>query len=115
MIALLANPPAPLALRVDLLEFRKSRPPPQTLPELILKLHKVIATPASRAEQVRVAKRSLLHAIADLKQSRLPGVAHRPSLGQKIHAKDPLRLGHGNTIASGVLAKLQEYHETNQN
>ena len=86
MIALRANPPAPLALRVDLLEFRKPRPPP-ALPELILKLHKIIANPASRAEQVKVAKRSLLDAIADLKQTQLPGAARRPSLRHKVHAK----------------------------
>ena len=69
MIALLANPPAPLALRVNLLEFRKPRPPP-ALPERIWKLHKVIANPESNAEQVKMAKRSLLDAIADSKQSR---------------------------------------------
>ena len=70
MIALLANPPAPLALRVNLLEFRKPRPPP-ALPELIWKLHKVIANPESNADQVKMAKRSLLDAIADSKQFRL--------------------------------------------
>jgi len=70
MIALLANPPAPLSLRVDLLAFRKPRPPP-ALPELIWKLHKIIANPASPAEQVKIAKRSLLDAIGDSKQSRL--------------------------------------------
>ena len=70
MIALLANPPAPLALRVDLLAFREPRPPP-ALPELIWKLHKIIANPASPAEQVKIAKRSLLDAIGDSKQSRL--------------------------------------------
>ena len=64
MIALLANPPAPLALRVNLLEFRKPRPPP-ALPELIWKLHKIIANPASPAEQVKLAKRSVLDAIGD--------------------------------------------------
>jgi hypothetical protein len=114
MIPLLTNPPAPLALRVDLLEFSKPRPPP-TLPELIWKLHKIIANPASRAEQAKMAKRSLLDAIAHLKQSQLPGAARRRSLRQKVDAKDPLRLGHDNTVASGVLAKIQDYHETNQN
>ena len=70
MIALLANPPAPLALRVNLLEFRKPRPPP-ALPKQIWKLHKIIANPASPAKQVKIAKRSLLDAIGDSKQSRL--------------------------------------------
>lgn len=70
MIALLANPPAPLALPVDLLEFKKPRPPP-VLPELIWKLHQVIANPEFNAEQVKMAKRSLLDAIAELKQFRL--------------------------------------------
>ena len=64
MIALLTNPPAPLSLRADLLEFRKPRPPP-ALPELIWKLHKIIANPASPAEQVKLAKRSVLDAIGD--------------------------------------------------
>ena len=70
MIALLANPPEPLPLRADLLAFRKPRPPP-ALPELIWKLHKIIANPASPAEQVKLAKRSLLDAIGDSKHSRL--------------------------------------------
>lgn len=70
MIALLANPPAPLPLRVDLLEFRKPRPPPAPR-GLIWKLHKIIANPASPAVQVKIAKRSLLDAIGDSKQSRL--------------------------------------------
>ena len=70
MIALLTNPPAPLPLRADLLAFRKPRPPP-ALPELIWKLHKIIANPASPAEQVKLAKRSVLDAIGDSKQSRL--------------------------------------------
>jgi len=64
MIALLTNPPAPLSLRADLFEFWKPRPPP-ALPELIWKLHKIIANPASPAEQVKIAKRSLLDAIGD--------------------------------------------------
>ena len=70
MIALLANPPAPLSLRVDLLAFRKPRSPPALL-KRIWKLHKIIANPASPAEQVKIAKRSLLDAIGDSKQSRL--------------------------------------------
>ena len=70
MIALLTNPPAPLPLRADLLEFRKPTPRP-ALPELIWKLHKIIANPASPAEQVKIAKRSVLDAIGDSKQSRL--------------------------------------------
>ena len=73
MIALLANPPALLALRADLLEFRKPRPAP-TLLKQIWKLHKIIANPASPAEQVKIAKRSLLDAIGDSKQSRLPNI-----------------------------------------
>ena len=73
MIALLANPPEPLPLRVDLLEFRKPRPSP-ALPELIWKLHKIIANPASPAEQVKIAKLSLLDAIGGSRQSRLLNV-----------------------------------------
>lgn len=68
MIALLANPPAPLALHVNSLEFRKPQPP-SALPELVWKLHQVIANPESNAEQLKMAKRSLLDAIADSKQS----------------------------------------------
>ena len=74
MIALLASPPAPLALRVNLLEFSKTRPPP-ALPELMWKIHKVIANPESDAEQVKIAKRSLLDAISDSK--RIPTPEHR--------------------------------------
>jgi hypothetical protein len=88
MIALLANPPAPLALRVDLLEFRKPRPPPP-FPELILKLHKIIANPASHAEEVKIAKRALLDAIGESKQSPLAGAARRPSPRQRVDAKHP--------------------------
>ena len=107
MIALLANPSAPLALRVDLLEFRKPRPPPP-FPELILKLHKIIANPASHAEEVKIAKRALLGAIGGSKQSPLAEAARRPPLWQRVHAKHPQRLGQDNNIASGALAKLQE-------
>jgi hypothetical protein len=79
MIALLTNPSALLPLRVDLLEFRKPRSP-ATLPEPISKLHKIIANPASPSEQIKTAKRSLLDATQDSKQSRLLNIV----LQQKI-------------------------------
>jgi hypothetical protein len=67
MIALLTNPPAPLALRVDLVKLRNPRPPP-SFPELIFKLHKIIANPESRAEEVNIAKRALLGVIGQPKE-----------------------------------------------
>jgi hypothetical protein len=103
MIALLANPPAPLALRVDLLEFRKPRPPP-TFPELILKLHKIIANPASRPEDVKIAKSALLRAIATSKQFSPTGAASRPSLQPKV---EPPQFVQGRTPPF-AFAKLQK-------
>ena len=68
MIALLANPPAPLALRVDLLAFKKPNRPP-SFSELIWNLHQVIVNPTSHAEEVKVAKRDMLRVIGKAKQS----------------------------------------------
>ena len=90
MIALLANPPAPLpplALRVDLLAFRRSKRT-QTFSELIWKLHQIIVNPASHAEEVKVAKRDMLRVIGKEKQSpQMPGSAvalrFRPESTQK--------------------------------
>ena len=107
MIALLANPPAPLALRVDLLAFRRPKRT-QTFFELIWKLHQIIANPASRAEEVKIAKRALMGAIGELKQFPPAEAARRPSVRQRVDAKQPQRLGQYNNIASSALAKLQE-------
>ena len=107
MIALLANPPAPLALRVDLLAFRRPNRTP-SFSELIWKLHQIIVNPASYAEEVKVAKRALMGAIGELKQSPPAEAARRPSLRQRVNAKQPQRLGQDNSIASSALAKLQE-------
>jgi hypothetical protein len=79
MIALLANPPAPLALRADLLAFRR---PNRTLSfsELIWQLHQIIANPASHAEEVKVAKRDMLRVIGKKKRSpKMPGSTVVPS------------------------------------
>src|SRR4029077_18827569 len=73
MIALLANPPAPLALCVDLLGFRR-RKRTSTFSELIWKLHQIIAHRASRAEDVKIAKRALLRTLRQTKQfPQMPG------------------------------------------
>ena len=77
MIALLTNPPVPLALHIDLLKFRNPRPLP--IPELIFKLHKIITKPESRAEEVKIAKRALLGAIGQSKHFSQAGIS-RPSL-----------------------------------
>ena len=68
MIALLANTPAPLALRVDLLAFRRPNRTP-SFSELIWRLHQIIVNPASHAEAVKVAKRDMLQVIGKAKQS----------------------------------------------
>jgi hypothetical protein len=83
MNASLTNPPVPLALHIDLLKFRNPRLPP--IPELIFKLHKIIAKPESRAEEVKIAKRALLAAIEQSKHFSQAGIS--PSLkksGSKI-------------------------------
>ncbi len=87
MIALLANPPAPLALRVDLLAFRRPNRTP-AFSELIWQLHQVIVNPASHAEDVKVAKRDMLRVIG--KPKRLPKCRSRqsfPVLVQNQHRK----------------------------
>jgi hypothetical protein len=78
MIALLANPPAPLALRVDLLAFRRPNRTP-SFSELIWQLHQIIVDPASHAEEVKVAKRDMLRVIKKAKRSpKMPGFAVVP-------------------------------------
>ena len=78
MIALLANPPAPLALRVDLLAFRRPNRAP-SFSELIWQLHQVIVNPASHADEVKVAKRDMLRVIGKAKRSpKMPGSAVVP-------------------------------------
>jgi len=75
MIALLANPPAPLALRVDLLAFRKPHRTP-SFSELIWQLHEIIVNPASHAGEVKVAKRVMLRVIGKTRPAPdLPGSA----------------------------------------
>jgi hypothetical protein len=77
MIALLANPPAPLALRADLLAFRRPNTTP-SFSELIWKLHQTIVNPTSHAEEVKVAKRDMLGVIGKAKQSpNMPGQDRR--------------------------------------
>jgi hypothetical protein len=88
MIALLANPPAPLALRVDLLAFRRPNRM-QSFSELIWKLHQIIVNPSSHAEEVKIAKRKMLRAIGEAKRSpKMPGSSvvrrFRPEPTQKI-------------------------------
>ena len=78
MIALLTNPPVPLALRVDLLEFRKSKPSSSS-PALIFKLHKIIANHESRAEEVKIAKRALMGAIGRSNQFSQAGATYPPA------------------------------------
>jgi hypothetical protein len=104
MIALLANPPAPLALCIDVLEFRKPRPPPQ-YPELIFKLHRIIANPASRAEEVKIAKCALLRAIGASKQFSPTGAASPPSLRPRV---EPPQFVYDKDTTSFALAKLQK-------
>jgi hypothetical protein len=87
MIALLANPPAPLALRVDLLAFRRPNRTP-SFSELIWKLHQIIVNPTSHAEEVKVAKRDMLRVMGKAKQSpNMPNSAvvsrFRPESTQK--------------------------------
>ena len=75
MIALLANPPAPLALRVDLLAFRRANRM-QSFSELIWQLHQIIVNPASHVEEVKVAKRDMLRVIGKTKRlPKMPGPA----------------------------------------
>ena len=99
MIALLANPPAPLSLRIDLLNFRNPRPQP-SFPESIFKLHKIIADPESNAEEVKIAKRALLRAIGQSKQFSQAGTG-RPWL-TKNGAKSQ-----DNDIATAESSNLQ--------
>jgi hypothetical protein len=87
MIALPANPPTPLALRLDLLAF--SRPNrTRSFSELLWKLHQIIVNPTSHAEEVKVAKRDMIRVMGKAKQSPdLPGSAvvsrFRPESTQK--------------------------------
>jgi hypothetical protein len=114
MIALLTNPPVPLALRVDLLKFRNPRPPP-SFPELIFKLHKIITNPASHADEVKIAKRALLGAIGESNQFSTAGASRGPSLS--IDSSQNLRRGSfGTTTARRTHSpNYTRYHETNQN
>jgi hypothetical protein len=107
MIALLANPPAPLALCVDLLGFRKPKRTP-TFPELIWNLHQIIANRASRAEDVKSAKRALLRAIGQTKEfPQMPGPAVVPPFRRESTQKSATRLFQDN-MASCARAKLQD-------
>jgi hypothetical protein len=107
MIALLANPPAPLALCVDLLGFRR-RKRTSTFSELIWKLHQIIAHRASRAEDVKIAKRALLGAIRQTKQfPQTPGPAV-PRFRRESTQKSATRLIQDNNMASCGRAKPHE-------
>src|SRR5215212_2875608 len=68
MIALLANPPAPLPLRVDLLAFKRPNRAP-SFSEVLWQLHQIIVNPGSDAEEVKVAKRDMLRVIGKEKRS----------------------------------------------
>jgi hypothetical protein len=108
MIALLANPPAPLALRLDLLAFRKPKRTP-SFSELIWQLHQIIAIPASRAEDVKIAKRALVRTLGQTKHfPQTPG--RQPSLvfRKESTQKSATRLVQDNNMASCARAKLQE-------
>jgi hypothetical protein len=108
MIALLANPRAPLALCVDLFEFRRGKRT-STLPELIWKLHQIIANRASRAEDVKIAKRALLRTLRQTKA--IPtnaGAAIVPRFRRESTHKSATRLIQDNNMASCARAKLQE-------
>jgi len=96
MIALLANPPAPLALRVDLLAFRKLNRPP-SFSELIWNLHQVIVSPTSHAEEVKVAKRDMLRVIGKAKRSpNMPGSAVVPRFRSESTQKIATRVVQDN-------------------
>ena len=108
MIALLANPPAPLALRVDLLALRRPNRM-QSLSELIWKLHQIIVNPASHAEEVKVAKRDMLRLIGEGKTvAQNAGLGSRSPRLSKINTENcnasPLR----QQPASGAVAQLHE-------
>lgn len=77
MIALLANPSAPLVLRVDSVQFRKPGRK-QSFSELIWKLHQIIVDPSSHAEEVKVAKHQMLRVIERAKRS--PKIPESPDL-----------------------------------
>jgi hypothetical protein len=84
MIALLANPPAPLALRVDVLAFRRANRT-QSFSELIWQLHQIIVNPASHVEEVKVAKRDMLRVIGKTKRlPKMPGAAVVPRFPSEL-------------------------------
>jgi len=108
MIALLANPPAPLALRVDLLAFRRPNRTP-SFSELIWHLHQIIVNPASHAEEVKVAKRDMLRVIGKAKQSPdLRGSAVVSRFRPESTQKSATRLIQDNDMASCARVTLQE-------
>jgi hypothetical protein len=108
MIALLANPPAPLALRVDLLAFRRPKQT-QTFSELIWKLHQIIVNPASHAEEVKVAKRDMLWVIGKAKPSpKMPGLGGRSPFVSRINTENCNASPSKQQPASGAVPQLQE-------
>src|ERR1044072_653012 len=115
MIALLTNPPTPLALCGDLLGFRRRQRPP-AFPELIWKLHQIIANRASRTEDVKVAKRALLRTLGQTKQfPQTPGRQSPLVFAESQHG-NPRRGSSKTTIWRAAHApNYRRSHETNQN
>jgi hypothetical protein len=108
MIALLANPPAPLALRVDLLAFRRPKRT-QTFSELIWKLHQIIVNPASHAEEVKVAKRDMLRVIGKAKPSpQNAGLGSRFQFSSRINTENCNASRSTQQPAGGAVFQLQE-------
>jgi len=96
MIALLANPPAPLALRVDLRAFRRPNRTPSFF-ELIWQLHQIIVNPATHAKEVKVAKLDMLRVIEKAKPSpKMPGPAVVPRFRSESTQKIATRVVQDN-------------------
>jgi hypothetical protein len=108
MIALLANPPAPLALRADLLAFKRPKRTP-SFSELIWQLHQIIVNPASHVEEVKVAKRDMLRVIGKAKRSpKMPGSAVVPSFRSESTQKIATRVVQDNNARSGQFSNYRK-------
>jgi hypothetical protein len=108
MITLLANPPAPLARRVDLLALRRPDRTP-SFSELISQLHQIIVNPASHAEEVKVAKRDMLRVIGKAKRSpKMPGSAVVPRFRSESTQKIATRAVQDN---NGRPAQFSNYRK----
>jgi len=107
MIALLANPPAPLALRVDLLAFRRPNRTP-SFSELIWQLHQIIVNPASHADEVKVAKGDMLRVIGKAKRSpKRPGSAVIPRSRPESTQKIATRVVQDNTVRAAQFSNYR--------